>query len=151
MIDNTCDKDEVIWRTPTNNYLRNNRLWELDSDNYNLKEAEIISSNKEDIQPKEFSSDSISNPYLNNTKINSIQNSSPVLQNEEIKTKASETRQLNNLSLSLRDDVLNKGAIRAIRKYYRDKFKQMNKHIVKKRIVNCKNKDVIKGTEDLCK
>ena len=60
-------------------------------------------------------------------------------------------RSLDQFDLSKREDVLNKGAIRAIRKYYRDEFKQRYKSIVKKRICNCDYSDIITASEEFCR
>ena len=57
-------------------------------------------------------------------------------------------RSLDLYNSSQREDVLNKGAIRAIRKYFRDEFKIKYKSLIKRRICNLEPIDVIVSCEE---
>ena len=158
MIDDIWKDYEVICWTPTNKWLQSDVFSDQRLEGSELFEDSIVissnwkSENKAigsklwfgEVQCKEEEKDQIH-------CVKSEQFPTPVTNFQSSPVDMESMRSEFKYSLSSREDVLNKGAIRVIRKYYRDKFKNQNKNIVKKRIVNCKSKDIIEATEALCK
>ena len=155
MIDNIWKDVEVTWRTPTNKRFYSEEYSEQRFETSELFEDSLLISSNYKSESKVINSKLYAEENYNEeekdrslpTKSEHFQTPIALFENSNIDMSSMKSEY--KMTFSNREDVLNKGAIRVVRKYYRDTFKNMNKHIVKRRIINCKSKDIIEATEAL--
>ena len=136
MIENSLGRTEIVCKTPTNSDLHCQK-----------PKALFLKTREENSCPSSlFESDFDKQGYANSFKINTNKLKELKLEDHACKSEIhSDNNSLNQtynqgrfeskneskLSFSWREDIQNKATVRLIRKYLRDHFKAMNKHIIK--------------------